>query len=191
MPSRKVLGLIGFVLVAAGLLSAARAPATGAEPGTGCPAGPSQIQAMVQSDPAFEQDENSGIWARAGDCGWQPVSDGAGGRAISQFQDVARDNGLGGALRTFARNDDFRLYIDAMSAMGLGPANSYLDKQPFAGTWREISRGGSADATLLYAVGELSLPKGHVYQYAQVWQFDPKVANWGVRLLLLRPLAGK
>lgn len=119
------------------------------------------------------------------DCDWRSIADPAGDAAISQFQDVARDNGLAGGLRTFARNGDFRLYLEGGSAMELGVANKYLDRRPWAGTWQESARGSSPDSTLLYAVGEVALAKGDVYQYAQVWQFDPKVANWGMKLLLL------
>jgi hypothetical protein len=172
---------VGVALVIAGNDAGARCALSG----------PAQIEDMTQAERTLIRDENFEVWVQAGGCDWHPVSDGAAGQAITQFRDVARDNGLGGGLRTFARNGNFRLYIDGMNAMELDAANRFLDKTPFAGTWRETARGGSPDATLLFAVGELALPKGRLYQYAQVWQFDPRTANWGMRLMLLRPMANR
>jgi hypothetical protein len=179
MPSRKNLKLTGVGLAVWGLAAMAFA----ADSDNSCPMGPALVKDMLH--------ENLSIWERAADCQWRLIADDVGAQAITQFQDVARDNGLGGGLRTFARNGDFRLYVEGMSAMGLGATNAYLDKQPLAGTWRESSRGKSPDSTLLFAVGEVSLTKGGRYQYAQVWQFDQKVANWGMRMLVLRPMGNK
>jgi hypothetical protein len=179
MPSRRNLTLTVGGLAVWGLATAAFA----ADLGTGCPMGPALVKDMVQ--------ENLSVWEQAAECKWPPIADDLGARAIGQFQDAARDNGFGGGLRTFARNGDFRLYVEGMNAMGLGAANAYLDKKSPVGTWRESSRGRSPDSTLLFATGELSLTKGGRYEYAQVWQFDQKVANWGMRMLLLRAAADK
>jgi hypothetical protein len=176
MPSRINLKVWGTTVAVVALATGAFA----ADTDRSCPMGPALVKDMVH--------ENMSIWEQAADCEWQPIADDVGAQAISQFQDVARDNGLGGGLRTFARNGDFRLYLEGMSAMGLDAANASLDRQPLAGTWRESSRGKSPDSTLLFAIGEISLTRGGHYQYAQVWQFDPKVANWGMRMLLLRKL---
>ena len=51
----------------------------------------------------------------------------------------------------------------------------------------------SADQTHaddVVAVGELlDENKRSSHAYAQIWQYNPKVANWGLRILLINPLA--
>ena len=187
MPSRKNLVIAGFAIAA--IRSAAAA--FGAEFVASCPVGSTLVQGLLESDRSLERDENLRLWEQAADCEWHAISEEAGDRAISQFHDVAHDNGLAGGLRTFARNGDFRLYVQDIKPMPLAQANTYLNRQPLLGTWRDSARGRSADSTSLFAVGEVSLHNGANYRYAEVWQFDPKVANWGVRLLLLMPSAKK
>ncbi len=158
---------------------------------TSCAAGSSLVSGLLQLQQVFATDENAELWHRAFECDWHPINEPALDRAVTQFEDAARDNGLSGGLRTFARNGDFRLYLQGMKPMALGPANLYLDHHDLKGTWLDSARGVSADYSLLFAIGEVSLSRGRRYQYAQVWQFDPKVANWGVKALLLRPVPRK
>jgi hypothetical protein len=153
--------------------------------------GAGALQAMIQPNPAVMRGENAAYWQRASDFNWVPISDTAGDAALTQFQVVARDNGLAGGLRTFARNVDFRLYFIDPPALDLNEADKYLQRRSWAGTWLETARGSTPDSTLLIAVGSVTLARGQPSRYAQVWQFDPKVANWGLRMLLLTPrLAG-
>jgi hypothetical protein len=38
-------------------------------------------------------------------------------------------------------------------------------------------------------VGEVTdRNKRSTHAYVQIWQYDPKVANWGLRVLLVNPL---
>jgi hypothetical protein len=185
MASRKYFKLLGNAVMLMGLTAGGHAAETS------CAAGSSLTTGLLQSLQAFAPDENAAIWRSAFECDWRPITDEAGNRAVSQFEDAARDNGLSGGLRTFARNGDFRLYLEGMKAMSLGPANRYLDSHDLEGTWVDSARGVSADSSLLFAVGGVSLSYGRRYQYVEVWQFDPKVANWGVKTLLLRPVPQK
>lgn len=153
--------------------------------------GAGALQAMLQSTPAVMGGENADYWQRASESDWRPIAQVAGDAALSQFQVVARDNGLAAGLRTFARNGDFRLYFADPPAMDLSEADKYLDRRSWAGVWQETARGSSADSVLLLAVGSVTLARGHPSRYAQVWQFDPKVANWGIRMLLLIPASGR
>ena len=145
------------------------------------------LQAMLAPNPMVVRGENGAYWQRASESDWQPIGDAAGDDALSQFQLVARDNGLAAGLRTFARNGDFRLYFVDSPALDLSEADKYLARRSWAGVWQETARGSSADSALLFAVGGVTLARGHPSRYAQVWQFDPKVANWGIRMLLLTP----
>jgi hypothetical protein len=73
--------------------------------------------------------------------------------------------------------------------MGLAAANQYLTGYAILGAWKEDGRGRSADSTLAYCVGVLSdANRQSRHAYAQIWQYDPKVANWGLRILLINPL---
>jgi ketosteroid isomerase-like protein len=111
-------------------------------------------------------------------------------RAISDFQDTARKDGFAAGLRTYARTADFRLYTDGEAPMGVSAANRYMIGHTMAGAWKEDARGRSADSTLGYSVGELSDAHQHSsHAYVQIWQYDPRVASWGLRVLLINPLA--
>jgi ketosteroid isomerase-like protein len=107
--------------------------------------------------------------------------------AVSDFQAGAEKAGFAAALRTYARNGDFRFYTDDRPPMdGVPAASNYLGAHPIAGAWNEVARGRAADSTLLYTVGELVDAHGQsTHSYVQIWQYDPKVANWGLRILLL------
>ena len=112
-------------------------------------------------------------------------------RAIGDFQVAAAQNDLGSALRTFARNSDFSLYTEGEQPMALGPATRYLGTRSMpVDHWHEVAREHSADATIAYSVGEFGDENGRARSaYIQIWQYDPKVANWGVRVLLIAPLS--
>ena len=185
MASRKYFNLLRNAVVLMGLAVSAHAVETS------CAAGSSLITGLLQSQQIFAPDENAAIWRNAFACDWRPITDEAGNRAVSQFENTAHDNGLTGGLRTFARNGDFRLYLEGMKAMRLGPADRYLDSHDMEGTWTDGARGVSADSSFIFVAGEVSLSHGRGYQYLAVWQFDPKVANWGVKMLLLRPVPQK
>jgi hypothetical protein len=118
------------------------------------------------------------------------VAQDAAGHAASDFQDTARTDGIAAALRTYGRDFDFVFFTDEQSPIGgAGAASEYLSDHPIAGAWKEVARGRSADASLMYFVGELtdSSQRG-THAYVQIWQYDPKVANWGLRVLLVNPL---
>jgi hypothetical protein len=108
-------------------------------------------------------------------------------RAIADFQRTSQEDGLGAGLRTYARDDDFRFYIEGKSPMNAGAANELLKTRSAVRTWGEKVRGRSVDGSLAYAVGEFTDKKNGRHSYAQIWQYDPKVANWGLRLLLQTP----
>jgi hypothetical protein len=117
------------------------------------------------------------------------VADDAGGGALSDFQNAARQDGVAAGLRTYARTADFRYYTESQAPMALGAANRYLSAKDLQGTWQESVRGRSTDASLLYTAGIMSalrLEGSHVY--LQVWQYDSRVANWGLRILLINPV---
>jgi hypothetical protein len=118
------------------------------------------------------------------------IADHALDGAMQDFQNTARQDGIAPALRTYARTADFRLYIDGEAPMELSAANRYLFDRTFPGTWMEEVHSRSADASLAYSVGVIggkNRPGSHAY--VQVWQYAPKVANWGLRLLLINSLA--
>lgn len=118
------------------------------------------------------------------------IADDAVSQAMSDFQGTARQDGLAAGLRTYARTADFRFFTDSEAPMGLAAANRYLTGYTVLGAWKEDARGRSGDSTLAYSVGELidaKQPSSHAY--VQIWQYDSKRANWGLRILLINPLA--
>ncbi len=118
------------------------------------------------------------------------VAQDAAGHAAGDFQDTAQRDGIAAALRTYGRDFDFVLFTDGQSPIsGAGAASEYLSDHPIAGDWKEVARGRSADASLVYSVGELSDRRQRsTHAYVQIWQYDPRVANWGLRVLLVNPL---
>ena len=168
MQSGKKSRVLGVVLLAFNLTTAAHA----ADAGSSCPFSADLMKQLGQSD-----------------CDWRPLTESAGDRAISQFEQVARDNGLAAGIRTFARTGDFQLYGAEAGPMALGASNRYLERHDLVGTWTDTARGRSADSSLLFVAGEVLLPKGRRVQYAEIWQYDPKIANWGVRVLMISPVA--
>ena len=108
---------------------------------------------------------------------------------MTDFQSTAGQDGIAAALRTYARTRDFRFYTDTRAPMGLADANQYFTDHPSLGTCEEQSRIRSADSTLAYCGGvftDLKRRSGHAY--AQIWQYEPRVANWGLRILLINSL---
>ncbi len=110
------------------------------------------------------------------------------GHAMLDFQGTAAADGFAAGLRTYARNGDFRFYAEGEAPMGLGAANTYLTGHPLRGAWTESAHGRAGDSSLAYSVGEFGEPHKPGYAYVEIWQYDPKVANWGLRILLLSPL---
>ena len=107
-------------------------------------------------------------------------------QAVDDFQRTAIEDGFPSGLRTFARNNDFGFFTDGELPMTLDGANEYLEHHLFRGEWQESARAKSRDSTILYSVGALADARHHgSYSYVQIWQFDPKVVNWGLRFLLL------
>ena len=104
-------------------------------------------------------------------------------RALQAFQNAVRDEGLASGLRTYARNDGFRLLLSGEAPMNLGDVDR-LKAQSHRGEWQEQRRIGSLDATLLFACGSFG-SGGHSGGYAGLWQYDPKVCNWGLRVLFI------
>ncbi len=114
----------------------------------------------------------------------------AAGQTLSDFQSTVQREGFASALRTYGRRADFRFYTDGQTPIdGVTAASSYLNAHAMAGAWEEAARGRSADSTLLYCVGELT-DSSHqsTHAYVQIWQYDPKAANLGLRVLLVNPL---
>ena len=114
----------------------------------------------------------------------------AGGveRAMDDFQRTAQQDGLAAGLRTYARDGDFRFYIEGASPMNAGAASDLLKRGSAVNSWSENVRGRSSDGSLAYSVGQFTdAKKGARHSYVQIWQYDPKVANWGLRLLLQSP----
>jgi ketosteroid isomerase-like protein len=114
------------------------------------------------------------------------IADDAPGHAVGDFQAGAEKAGFAGALRTYARIVDFLFYTDDRPKMGVAAASDYLVTHPVSGAFKEVARGKAADSTLLYTVGELADSHGQsTHSYVQIWQYDPRVANWGLRILLI------
>ena len=112
-------------------------------------------------------------------------------QARRDFERTAQQDGLAAGLRTYARDGDFRFYVEGEAPKGAGAANQYLADRAVA-SWSEDARGRSADATLAYSIGHFAdaKPSGQ-HAYLQIWQYDPKVANWGLRIFLMTPIDAK
>jgi ketosteroid isomerase-like protein len=113
------------------------------------------------------------------------------GRAIRDFEQTTRQDGLAAGLRTYARDGDFRFYAEGEAPKGPGEAAQFLARHSLVQSWNVETHGRSADSTLAYSVGRSSEAQGSGrHAYLQIWQYDPKVANWGLRILLITPLEG-
>jgi ketosteroid isomerase-like protein len=113
------------------------------------------------------------------------------GKAMRDFEHTTQQDGLAAALRTYARDGDFRFYVEGEAPKSAGAASRFLAGGAPVESWSEEAHGRSADSTLAYSVGRSSDTKrGGRHAYLQIWQYDPKVANWGLRILLITPLEG-
>jgi hypothetical protein len=111
----------------------------------------------------------------------------AAGQAIQDFQVTVQQNGLPAGLRTFALIVPFRLYLDGTPPMAVTPATLALGRGWTVGAWAESVRGRCADSTEVYSVGEFSDDRRRArHAYVQIWQYDPRIANWGLRELLIK-----
>jgi ketosteroid isomerase-like protein len=117
------------------------------------------------------------------------IAEDAANRAILDFQQTVGQDGIAAGLRTYARTTEFLLYTDGSMPMGLAAANQQLTEHPILGDWQDTARGRSIDSTLAYSVGILNAARRRRYSYVQIWQYAPRVANWGLRILLLNPLS--
>ena len=108
------------------------------------------------------------------------------GQAARDFWMTCRGDGVAAGLRTYARNGDFLLLADQAAPMKLKQADLELTQSGLSGSWQEGDQGRSADATFAYFTGWLfDEPRRSSRPGVQIWQFDPKVANWGLRILLI------
>jgi len=116
----------------------------------------------------------------------------AGGRAIDAFGRAAQEDGAAAAMHVYALDRGFHLSIDAAPRTeGTAEASINLSAHTLPGAWRESVRDRSADGTLIYAAGALEDARGAITRrYVQVWQYDPKVANFGLRVLFVSAAAG-
>jgi hypothetical protein len=107
-------------------------------------------------------------------------------RALEAFQAAVRDEGLAPGLRTYARNDGFRLLLQGAVPMDLSGVDRHLKTGSHRGSWQEARRIASRDAVLLFTRGTF-MPAGDTQgaAYAGLWQYDPKVCNWGLRTLFI------
>jgi hypothetical protein len=139
------------------------------------------------------------VWKRDTNCRWHAEIDGgvshgvideAAGQAISEFRDTARQDGFAAALRTYAADTGFEFYGDGQVTIeGPAAASAYLRGYARPGAWKEDARSRSADSTVAYSVGEfVDGSKQSTHAYLEIWRYDPKVANWGLRVLLVSPL---
>ena len=107
-------------------------------------------------------------------------------RAMREFASTLGGEGLAAALRTYGRNNDHMLYVDGHEPFaGMDAANTFLVAHPLHAQSKETARDLSADSSMAFSWGEFAVEKSNVPGYLQVWQYDPKVANWGLRLLML------
>ena len=113
-------------------------------------------------------------------------------QSMSDFKDTLKEDGFAAGLRTYGRTLDFYFLIDGEAPMGMAAANRYLTAHMMAGEWRERARGLSADSTFAYSVGEIhGAHQRSSHICVQIWQYDPRVVNWGLRLLFISPSMSK
>jgi ketosteroid isomerase-like protein len=140
-------------------------------------------------DPPVKLVPDQAAWSESAAPAENLVAKNALGKTMHDFQNTAQQDGLSAGVRTYARNSDFRLYVEGMAALSAAAANRLLSGRPAVGTWSEDGHGRSADSALAYSVGRfLYLKKGGNNAYVQIWQYDSKVANWGLRILLITPI---
>ena len=121
------------------------------------------------------------------------VAEDGAAEAVLDFQETCRQEGFAAALRTYARTADFHFYTEGEMPMGVAAANRHLAAHAapaVLGAWQEVGHGRSLDSSLLYTVGVLGGSNQRSrYAYVQIWQYGARVANWGLRVLLINPVA--
>ncbi len=118
------------------------------------------------------------------------IAENAAGQAVSAFENTVRDDDLSAGFRTYARTGDFQFFTDGAAPMGLAAAIRYSTAEVVLADWKQDADGRSSDSTFTYTVGVVRDAKQRTsYAYMQLWQYEPRVANYGLRLLLLSPLA--
>jgi ketosteroid isomerase-like protein len=144
--------------------------------------------APMNAEPALAPDQSA--YMAPGAPPQKLIADDAAAQAIRDFQDTSRQDGFAPGLRTYARTADFRFFADGDPPADLAAANRRLADHTLPGAWMEDARGRSSDSSLAYCVGVFGgVNRQSRCAYAQLWQYAPKVANWGLRLLLINPLA--
>jgi len=143
-----------------------------------CAAGPAGLESLVGSS---DLSLSAGPWV----CSF----DAAVSQGVGDFQDTVRQDGIGPGLRTYARTRDFLFYMAGQAPMGLADANRYFTDRPILGAFQEASRARSADGSLAYCAGDFTDSKeGSSHAYVQIWQYEARVANWGLRILSINSL---
>ena len=140
--------------------------------------------APANAETKLEPDQVS--WAERSAPPQTLIADDSLNQAINDFQGTSGQDGFAAALRTYARTADFCFYTDGEAPLGLAVANHYFSNRVSLGEWNDNARGRSSDSSLAYSVGVLrdTRPRS-TYAYVQIWQYSPKAANWGLRILLL------
>jgi len=107
--------------------------------------------------------------------------------AIGDFERTAAAEGVAAALRVYALDQGLRLVIDGTAiARDAGEATLYLKAHPVNGDWHASRRARSGDGTIAYVQGFISDERRRTTRhYVELWQYDPRVANLGLRLLWL------
>jgi hypothetical protein len=141
-------------------------------------------------DPPAKLSPDETLWSESAAPPAKFIANDSLGKAMHDFQNTAQQDGLSAGLRTYARNSDFRFYAEGKAPMSAAAANQLLTGRPSVDAWSEDGHGRSTDSTLAYSVGRFSYRKhGGEHAFLQIWQYDPKVANWGLRIFLITPLA--
>lgn len=114
------------------------------------------------------------------------VSADALGQAMKEFTATVTEEGLAAGLRTYGRNNDFMLYLDGEAPFpGVDAANSHLVAHPVTANPTQSAARRSGDSSMAFSWGRFVTERTSASGYLQVWQYDPKVANWGLRLLIV------
>ena len=131
---------------------------------------------------------------RDGSCRWQPLHDQADAFAdavatlrptVAAFEQTAATEGTATALHVYLLDAALQLSIDRTATFrGAAEVNPYLLRHPIDGIWHTALLRGSKEGPWVYAEGTLSDPRQRsVRRFLELWQYDPRVANYGLRLL--------
>ena len=72
------------------------------------------------------------------------------------------------------------MLMDGEPPHDLAQGEPRVRKRILRGVWHVAAHGDSSDGSLSYWVGDIG---GQAY--VQIWQYDARVGNWGLRVLLL------